>query len=73
MASNEVQDLKMEIESIKKTQTEENLERKNVESQTGTPEASLTNRIEMEGRISGTTLKTLPKKMDMSAKENAKY
>ena len=55
MASNEVQDLKMEIESIKKTQTEENLEMENLGTQTKISEARLTNRIqEIKVKISGT-------------------
>lgn len=45
----------MEIESRKKTQTKGNLEMKNLETQTGTSEANLTNRIhETEERLSGT-------------------
>ena len=47
-----VQDLKMEIEAIKKTQTEEILEMENLGKRTGTTDASITNRIqEMEERI----------------------
>jgi hypothetical protein len=38
-------DLKVEIESIMKTQMERNLEMKILETQTGTIEASFTNRI----------------------------
>jgi len=40
-----MQDMKMEIESTKKTQTEGNLEMKNLGTWTGTSEASLTDRI----------------------------
>jgi hypothetical protein len=40
-----VQDLKAEIESIRKIPTEGSLEIKNLETQTGTREASVTNRI----------------------------
>lgn len=55
MASNEVQDLKMEMESIKKTQTEENLEMENLGTQTKISEARLSNRIqEIKVKISGT-------------------
>lgn len=44
----------MEIESIKKTQTERNLEMKNLGTQTGASEASLSNRMQgMEEGISG--------------------
>ena len=41
-----VYDLKMEIEPIKKIQTEKNLEMRNLGTKTGIPEARLTNRIE---------------------------
>jgi hypothetical protein len=45
----------MEIEAIKKTQTEEILEMENLGKWTKTTEASITNRTqEMEERISGT-------------------
>ena len=45
-----VQDIKVEVESIKKTQTEGNPEVKILRTQIGTSEASLTKRIqEMEG------------------------
>jgi len=48
-----VQDLKMEIETIKKTQTEAILEIENLGKRRGTTDASITNRIqEMEERIS---------------------
>ena len=48
------QDLKMEIEAIKKTQVEATLEMENLGKRTGTTDASITNRIqEMEERISG--------------------
>jgi predicted nucleic acid-binding Zn-ribbon protein len=48
-----IQNLKVEIESIKETQTDGNLEMKILETQTGTLEASLTNRIQkMEERLS---------------------
>ena len=49
-----IQDLKMEIEAIKKTQVEATLEMENLGKRTGTTDASITNRIqEMEERISG--------------------
>ena len=72
-----VQDLKMEIESIKKTQSEGNLEMKNLDLRQETKEVSLTNRIQAKGeRISGMedTLKetdTLLKKM-LNLKERKK-
>lgn len=40
-----VQDLQVETEPIKQIQTEGKLERKNLGTQTGNPEASLTNII----------------------------
>ena len=59
----------MEIELIKKTQTERNLEMKNVGTQTSTSEVSLTNRNqEMEERISGIEDKT--EEMGTLIKEN---
>ena len=49
-----VQDLKIEIEAIKKSQMEAILEMENLGKRTGTAEVSITNRIqEMEERISG--------------------
>jgi hypothetical protein len=56
-----IQDLKVEIESITKTQTEGNLEMKILGSQTRTTGANLTNRIKaMEERISG--IEDIPKR-----------
>ena len=59
----------MEVETIKKTQMEANLEMENLEKRSGNTDASITNRIqEIEERISGvedtieeidTTVKTL--------------
>jgi hypothetical protein len=40
-----VQDLKVEIEAIKKTQTEEILKMENLGKRTGTKDARITNRI----------------------------
>jgi len=49
-----VQDPKMEIEAIKKTQSDRILVMKNLGNRTGTTDASITNRIkEMEDRILG--------------------
>jgi DNA-binding Lrp family transcriptional regulator len=48
-----VQDLKMKIEAIKKTQMEATLDMENIGKRIGTTETSITNRIqEMEERIS---------------------
>ena len=64
-----VEDLKVEVESLKKTQTEENVEKKNLETRTGASEVSLTNRIyKMEGRILG--IGNMRKEMDTLVKEN---
>ena len=53
---NETQDLKMEIEAIKKTQTEAILEMENIGKGTGTTDTSITNNIqEMEEKIRHTT------------------
>lgn len=50
--------MRVEIEPIKKTQTEGKLEMKSLATWKQTSEASLNNRIqEMEGRISGTEYK----------------
>ena len=49
-----VQDLKMKIEAIKKTQTKEILEMENLGKRTGPTDANITNRIQkMKERISG--------------------
>jgi predicted nucleic acid-binding Zn-ribbon protein len=49
-----IQDLKMEIKTIKKSQRETNLELENLEKRSGVIDASITNRIhEIEERISG--------------------
>ena len=50
-----VQDQKREIETIKKTLTEEILEMENLEKRTGTTDISIIKRMQvMKGRISGT-------------------
>ena len=49
-----IQDLKREVDTIKKTQSEANLEIENLGKKSGTIDASISNRIqEMEERISG--------------------
>jgi hypothetical protein len=66
-----VQNIKMEIEAIKKTQTEGILEIENLGKRTGTTDASITSRIqEMEDRISGA--EDMIKEIDASVKENVK-
>jgi predicted nucleic acid-binding Zn-ribbon protein len=48
-----IQDLKMEIETIKKSQREINLEIKNLGKRSGVIDASITNRVQkIEDRIS---------------------
>jgi uncharacterized coiled-coil protein SlyX len=66
-----VQDFKMEIEAMKKTQTNEILEMKNLGNRTGTTDASITNRIQdMEERISG--VEDTIEEIGASVKENVK-
>ena len=49
-----IQDLKIEVETIKKTQRETSLEIENLGKKSGAIDASITNRIqEIEERISG--------------------
>ena len=49
-----IQDLKMELETIKKSQKETTLEIENIVKRSGVIDASITNRIhEIEGTISG--------------------
>jgi Flp pilus assembly protein TadB len=49
-----IQDLKLEVDTIKKTQSETTLEIENLGKKSGTIDASISNRIqEMEERISG--------------------
>ena len=67
-----VQDLKTEIETIKKTQTEEILEMENLSKWSGTTDASTTNRIqETEERISGVEITI--EEIASSVKENVKF
>jgi hypothetical protein len=50
--SKTIQDLKMEVETIKKSQREQTLEIENLQKKTGIIDASITNRIqEMKERI----------------------
>jgi prefoldin subunit 5 len=52
-----IQDIKMEIETIKKSQRETTLEIENLGERSGVIDASITNRIqEIEERISSTKL-----------------
>jgi hypothetical protein len=64
-----VQDLKMEMEAIKKTQTEGILEIENVGQRTGTTDTRITNGVqEMEERISD--IEDAIEETDTSVKEN---
>jgi predicted nucleic acid-binding Zn-ribbon protein len=66
-----IQDLKMEIETIKKSQRRTTLEMENLRKRSGVIDASITNRIqEIEERISGAD--DTIENMDTTAKENAK-
>ena len=66
-----VQNLKTEIEAIKKTQTEETMEMENLGKWSGTTDASITNRIqEMEERTSD--IEDTMEEIDSPVKENVK-
>jgi prefoldin subunit 5 len=66
-----IQDLKMEVETIKKTQRETNLKIEILGKKSGTIDAGISNRIqEMEERISGA--EDSIEIMDTTIKENAK-
>jgi prefoldin subunit 5 len=65
-----IQDLKMEVETIKKTQRETTLELETLGKKSGTIDASICNRIqEMEERTSGA--EDSIENMDRAIKENA--
>jgi predicted nucleic acid-binding Zn-ribbon protein len=66
-----IQDVKMEVETIKKSQRETTLEIENLGKKSGTIDASISNRIrEMEERISSTEDTT--ENIDTTIKENVK-
>ena len=66
-----IQDLKMEKETIKKTQSETTLEIETLGKKSGTIDASITNRIqEIKERISGA--EDTIENIDTTVKENAK-
>jgi chromosome segregation ATPase len=66
-----IQDLKMEVETIKKTQRETTLEIEILRKKSGTRDMSIRNRIqEMEERISGA--EDSIENIDTTIKENAK-
>jgi predicted nucleic acid-binding Zn-ribbon protein len=66
-----IQDLKIEIETIKKSQRETTLELENLGKRSGVIDAHITNRIqEIEERISGA--EDIIENIDTTVKENAK-
>jgi predicted nucleic acid-binding Zn-ribbon protein len=66
-----IQDLKMEIETIKKPQSQTTLEIENLGKRPGVIDASIPNRIqEIEERISGA--ENTIENIDTTVKENAK-
>ena len=67
-----VQDLKVEVETIKETQMEATLEMENLGNRSGIIDESITNRIqEIEERISG--VEATLEDIDTSVKENTKH
>ena len=67
-----IQDLKVEVETIKKTQMEANLEMENLGKRSGITDVSITNRIqEIEERISG--VGDIVEEIDTTVKENSKH
>ena len=67
-----VQDLKVEVETIKKTQMDTNLERENLEKWSGIMDVSITNSIqEIEERIS--VVEDTLEEIDTCVKENLKH
>jgi predicted nucleic acid-binding Zn-ribbon protein len=67
-----IQELKREVETIKKTQSETTLEIETLRKQSGTIDARFSNRIqEMEERMSGA--EDSIENMGTTIKENAKY
>jgi uncharacterized coiled-coil protein SlyX len=67
-----IQDLKVEAETIKKTQMEANLEMENLGNRSGITDISITNRIqEIEERIS--SVEETIEEIDTTIKENSKH
>ena len=67
-----IQDLKVEVETVKKTQMEANLEMENLEKRSGITDVSITNRIqEIEERTSG--VEDMVEEIDTTVKENSKH
>jgi hypothetical protein len=67
-----IQDLKMEVETIKKAQMEANLETENLGKESGITDVNITNRIqEIEERISG--VEDTVEEIDTIVEENSKH
>jgi predicted nucleic acid-binding Zn-ribbon protein len=67
-----VQDLKVGVETIKKTQMEANLKMENLEKRSGITDVSITDRIqEIEKGISG--VEDTIEEIDTTIKENSKH
>jgi uncharacterized coiled-coil protein SlyX len=67
-----IQDLKEEVEAIKKTQMEANLEMENLGKRSGITDVSIINRMqEIEERISG--VDDTIEEIDTTVKENSKH
>jgi hypothetical protein len=67
-----IQDLKVEVEAIKKTQMETNLEMENLGKRSGITDVSISNRIQdTEVRISG--VEDMVEEIDTTVKENSKH
>ena len=67
-----IQDLKVKVETIKKTQMEANLEMENLGKRYGITDVSITNRIEeIEERISG--VEGMLEEVDTTVKENSNH
>jgi uncharacterized coiled-coil protein SlyX len=66
-----IQDLKVEVEPIKKIQMQASLEMENLGKRSGITDVSITNKIqEMEDRISG--IEDTIEEIDTTVKENSK-
>ena len=70
--NNVIQDLKVEVETIKKTQMETNLEMENLRKRSGITDLSITNRIqEIDERIPG--VEDMVEEINTTVKENSKH
>ena len=66
----EIQDLKVEVETIKRTQMEANLDMKNLGKRSGITDVSITNRM-IEERIS--SVEDMIEEIGITVKENSKH